>query len=610
MTMVSAVYDSNGIAEATVDYYMPQDDFFTIEVLTGDGLTGIVEKANATVVEYPQVGRVRVRAKVALPPNRRGFPTRIRVGQATSGATATQNAVVWAAAASFGTNPNASVYYYLNSPTSNKNTGEWRNTVFAGNETQPAIDATGTPVAAEFANGKRPAMLLPPPAVVGQRTRIQVTGSMTGVRFEGGGNVSATNPSQVQSASGESWLDFDWNWNQLEYYSGNWSAPGRGGPDEFLLYAQPLGDSAYTNCRVYEINPDGSRRSPTYWDKDHIEINSRYSKFLFGLRFMDMMNTVGTAHITNTRITQSGDIGQAITHSVPDLLDLLTLTGCTGRFHVPLRATEAWIRTEARRTAVWARQRNKPVMWTLSNEIWNPGQPAWQNISPQNNGLAVEAENAGYYTVDPGATHHDRVMRYWSYRHKQVMSMIMEEFVAEGVQHLLVCNIDLQNDSPGNNQPVCEGEPGIAPYIQSLSTAPYIGGGKGIGLGITDTAAVAAQIRGDIPNSYGKAAQTRDYATSKGWAFFEYEGAFENIENLVLWHNLMASQDGYNLLKYMISEHKRIVGGQQTFYTDYRPAAWGLTHHVAHTATAPVQRPSMFAKAWYEEMAAAAAVIS
>lgn len=608
VSFASVTYDSLGFVDAVIDYYMPINDFLTIEVLTGDGAGTLIDKVNAEVVEYPQAGRVRLRSKSALSAAKRGFPTRIRITQATSGETATQSGVVWAAAPSFATNPNASNYYYLNAPTANKNVGSWRGRIDGGNDTIPPINTAGTPVASAFANGGRPVAYIGGMAAPSQRMRLQIDSDMTGLDTRNnGGGASITDVSGVSSANGESFVDFTFNWDQVRYYRGEWQVPGQS-LDVFLMQIQPLGATAYTNCRIYEINDDGSRRSPGYWDVDHIAINSRYAKFQFGSRLMDMQSTVDTAFDPNPRITQAGDIGQTIRHSTPDLLGLLTATGNTGRFHIPLQATEAWVRTEARRTAKWAKLHMMFVMWTLANEIWNSGQPAWRAVAGSDelggsDGLAARAVAAGKY-VDTGGSQHDKVLRYWSFRHKEVMTWVMEEFIAEGVADLLVCNVDLHNDGVALAPQVCEAEPGIAPYIQSISTAPYIGGYKGIDLSANDLATLVTRIKNDVPIVYGRAAQNRDYAVSKGWAFFEYEGGFEDIGNGQLWHNLLASQEGYDLLKYMITEHQRIVGGNQTFYTDYRPTAWGLTHHVGQTATFPPERPSMLAKAWYEAMAA------
>ncbi|GGB15243.1 hypothetical protein GCM10011380_00840 [Sphingomonas metalli] len=563
----------------------------------------IIKSAQPVIATLISPGLVSFEGTQSVPDSERGQDivfefTQTNLPDATSSGILTMPAET----ASFAVNPNPAVYYYFNTPTANKNSGSWRNAINGGSpdlSQQGKLDRVGSPTAEAYANGARPAMFIHPPRIPNQRMRLMVDNAdLTGVQWAAS-NGALTNMSAIGSSGSTKWIDFNWPWDLEGWLAG--TVP-TGDPLMFIA-PQFNGSTIPANVRLFEINGDGTRVSPGYWDVAHIAEHSRYSKFPLAIRAMDMQNMVSLSSFVFDRVTQQGDIGQPMLTSIPDILDFFDQTGNSGRLHIPLQATENWVRTEARRSAVWARTRVKPVMWTLSNEIWNPGQGAWQTIAATG-GLSDQAIQSGLY-ADPGGSNHDHVMRYWSYRHKQVMVWVMEEFVAEGVASLLLCNIDLQNDNPGNNDPVTKAQAGIGPYIQSISSAPYIGGYKGLNLGPNDTAQLKSLILAMLPDAYTRREQHRQYAVANGWKFFEYEGCFEDVGNTPLWRNFINSQDGIDTLATMIEQHDIRTGGNMTLYTDFRQDTYAIASFIAQTGTAPASRPAPLLKLWHDKIAAA-----
>ncbi len=606
VSITAASVGVDGRIAVTLDYYCTSAELLLLTAKVGS--TTILASVGMAIGENGTPGRASVSSLVPIPAIRRGAPIAVRVALAGTGEYA-DTSVIWAAPMSFGINPTPTLYYYCNAPTANKLDPTWKSRIFAPVELElrgpltsdPQVDYRGNIIESAETRAMQPALLVAPPRIAGQRMRYRWTGKAKDVRFAGNGASSAGNV-VAGSGGGYSWVDFNYNYVAGGLYTGK-------AADQLMWIAYTpdgTGTDWAKNFELLEIDATGNRVSPDFWDVAFVEEYRHFRGGFNPYRMMDMQNTVGISHLALDRPSEAGDRRGPQSFSVPDLLDLMTLVDGAPKLHVPMRATERMIRADARRSARWAKATGKVVSWRLSNEVWNNGQNAWRIA--YEDGKAVLRLTEGPGGQNP--SNHDIVMRYWSYRHKQVMVWITEEFEAEGVAHLLDRTVELQNGNPGNNVPVYDGEPGCADYIDGHETAPYVGGSHAISPTSIQTstgydiAEFVRRVRVSYPIVHAQAAEHRDFAHSRGKAFRTYEGGYEDTGLPGFWPIFSKSQEAYDLTRDLLDHWEANVGGQYTWYNDFRVDKHGYAQHIGQTVT-PLPAgvaPAMIRTALFEKM--------
>jgi hypothetical protein len=614
ITVAAASVGVDGRISATLDYYCASAEPLLLTANVGN--TTIFAGVAMAIGENGTAGRATVSSLAPIPVMHRGTPVAVRVALAGTGEYA-DTSVIWAAPMSFGFNPTPTTIFYLAAPTADKLTGIWSPDVNTAPEADykgpydqtPQTTFDGNVIEGPWTANRRLATLISPPAVNGQRRRIIWRGKAKDPYFvsSGGGFADANAGNVLRGSNGtHQWIDFDHNFDAARLFANG------AGFVQLYFRCTPDGTGADwpTDFHCYDINADGSRQSPGYWDARYM---ADYRLFGRGdarnpFRTMDFQNIVDISHIVIDTPSQPGDKRRYSRHSIPDILDLLDSTGLTAKFYVPMRATEAYVRTEARRTAKWAKRTGKRVQWALSNETWNIGQNAYR-IAQQD-----AATRLNLFPGDSGKTANDVAIRYVSFRHKEVMTWVRQEFEAEGVANLLICSMEVQNDNPGNNLNYLE-EPGVAAFIDRWETAPYVGGGlaaKPTSLlvnGAYDHEEFERRVRAQIPQVHAKAAAHRDFALAHGWSYGTYEGGYEDTEDRAFWQQFEITSQAYSLTKHILDDWEERVGSQYTWYNDYRVDKHGYARHISQ-AVEPLQTGvprSMIRKALIEKMAEVAA---
>ena len=486
----------------------------------------------------------------------------------------------------FTVNPVGSIYYYSVDPFSNKFSAEWRipgtdNSYRGPENASPQIGYNGDLLEDADTVGRELQWRWSNQGLSGTRWRYILEGAVSSMRVAGG--LGMTDVTPMQTSGADTFIDFTINYDYAAFINRS----GLNDASFFRVFHTPSGTGATwpKNHRMYQIDANGNRVHPGKFDGRYIAEHQRFNQYPFGLRFLDWFNTSGNSYTVFSRPSQAGDIAGSGKHSFVDALDYLTATGNTGKLQLPMQGTESYIRTEARRCAVWAKNAQKKISLRLSNEVWNSAQGSW-NVSIIK---GKEAIAAGIYPEQSDKSNNGYAMRYWAFRNKQVMTWVTEEFAAEGSLPWLNRVMETQNGGLGNFDAYVTAEPGHLDYIDGFETAPYVGGGRGSGLtadeaGLTE---LYSRLRADWPAIFASSAAWRNKARSLNKTFGNYEGMFEDFRGgKALWIAFNADPRTYDLVTDMLNDYERIVGGQMSLYNDVRADAYGYRLNIDQPLTA------------------------
>ncbi|HEX8415612.1 MAG TPA: hypothetical protein VF637_17285 [Sphingomicrobium sp.] len=564
-----------------------------VQLYAADGTTPVGAKAPAILISNSPAGSAIIESASAYTAAHYGTITKPKLfevvnGQET-GATAPLELTMPSGPMTMTVNPVGTIFFYSVDPFANKFNGMWASggTFQGPDSATPDIAYDGNLLDTTRTRGAGVAnWRMANPSVSGQKFMYMWQGDMPNQQITSdGGTTVMRSVSAVQTLNGFNYRTFYYDYDYAAFINRN----GLNDASFARFYHDTTASAANwpKNIQLYEINEQNERTSPGKFDERYLTEYRRFNTYPFAMRLLDWFNTSGNSYTVFSRVSQAGDKAGTGRHSFVDALDMLTATGNTGKLQFPLQATEAVIRAEARRMAVWAKVAQKPISPRVSNEVWNPGQGAWQ----QSVALGKAAVAAGTYALQSDTSDNGYAVRYWAYRNKQVMQWTTEEFAAEGALQWLVRGIEVQNDTGGNGSgALFNSEPDHLDYIDVIESAPYVGNGKGTGL-TADAAGLATlrgRLRADWPIIFERAAGWRDKALSLGKKFGNYEGMFEDFKGgKALWLAFNADPLTYDLVTDMLNDYETIVGGQYALYNDVRADAYGYRLHITQPLADP-----------------------
>lgn len=470
--------------------------------------------------------------------------------------------------------------------------------------TGPNVSPPGTVAGREArgdGSGKGPVFETDTPRLTGQRMCVRWKGVPEHVSYNRGAYETAQN--RIAGTDGtRSWIFFNHVYDATLYMKGT-------GPSDLvnaIWRVTAVNDTVPTEIECFAVDSNGNALGTGYWDDDYVSEKKRIKGHTInGDRLMDVQRIIGMykvpytdAHIADglSRLPNGG-WGYQMSFS------WFEAQGIGGQVHIPLLATEAFVRKAARLGATWSARTQLMLYWELSNEIWNSGQSSWGEAVRQGKAMGIT-----------GASDHDICMKWHSYRQGQVMAWITDEYnKVPGASPYLSRIINVQCTSPANARTTFEADPSCAQYTNEIQVAAYLGNGFGSkypqdAASITDAMLddyCARIINDSAPTVFGGAAAIRDYAFGKGKSFGNYEGLLEDPTNDQLLIKLKNDTTRFgNLVTNLLSEYKRVVGGHWRGYYD-NSMKWGLRPHVCQSADGSINGLSMAGgmKAFYDFVA-------
>lgn len=453
--------------------------------------------------------------------------------------------------------------------------------------TGPNVSPPGTkyPVQSD-GSGKGPVLEIAPPRLRGQRTRLKwkgVAGNMSSGDFNNIGKNITTGTDGTYC-----WFDYDHMYDPSLYLT-------RGAASDatvMLIRVSSSGGVFPTEITAYDIDADGNPTSTGYWDPVYIDDQRKYlGHTTNGPRFMDVQKIIGM----HDRVFSASHIIDGMSR-LPDggwgyemCFSFLEAAGLGGQVHIPLQADESFVRKAARLGAVWSARTKLVVAWELSNEIWNSRQFSYHtayNLGKAMGFTAYKSDGQGGQVEDENGIR----MQYNSFRHRQVMQWVTDEYSkVPGASQYLRRVLGCWNNVPSNSISVALSDPLCLDFTDELQSAPYLGNGMAASYpqtpaDITDAMLdeVIAKIKNEsLPTVFAYAAQIRDFALSKGKTFGGYEGLLEDLGNGELLLRLKRDNVRWpDLVTYILSEYKRLVGGHYRLYYD-NSGSWGLRGHIS-----------------------------
>jgi len=469
----------------------------------------------------------------------------------------------------------------------------------------PNVSPAGTVAGRETrgdGSGLGPVFETDTPRLVGQKMYVRWKGVPDHISYYRGAYETAQN--RVAGSDGtRSWVYFNHNYDPTLYMKGT-------GPSDLvntIWRIKAVNDTVPTEIECFAVDENNVPIGTGYWDPDYVNEKKRLKGHTInGDRMMDCQRIIGMYNVawTDAHIADGmsrapmGGWGYEMCFSWFEAQDI------GGQVHIPLLATEAFIRKAARKGAIWSARTLLMIYWELSNEIWNSGQPSW--------GEAVRQGKAAGIT---GASDHDICMKWHSFRQRQVMQWITDEYSkVAGASPFLARVITVQGTNAANARTTLEADALCLTYTDEIQVAPYLGNGYGSGYpkdapSITDAMLddyISRLLTVALPAVFGGAASIRDYAFSKGKSFGCYEGLLEDPQNDQLLIRLKndATRFGY-LVTSMLTEFKRLVGGHWRGYYD-NSMKWGLRPHICQSADGQINglQPAGGMKAFYDFVAA------
>lgn len=496
--------------------------------------------------------------------------------------------------------------FYANSPMNNRVSYNWRIGPDKGpslrrwDDADPQMGRDALPTAECIAamiaaNGVGPATFLKPPRKSGQLGRVRWKGNPSDVDFHN----SIRNFTIIARGSNGtySWIDYRHTFKLADLvYAGGydpyycWIAIKGGTPKELVCY---------------DIDDAGNALSPTQWDKDYIADCKLFKGHsLDPIRCMDIQSVIGQSGrvVDVSDWALRGQYSPATGVSVLDLLDLFELVGVGGRLHIPLQATEGWVRLFGQTLKAFILRTGLYVSVAIANEIWNAFQPAW--------GIAQQLYDADTTTVWPGgapASNNDKTLRYWSKTQATIMTWLTQE-LGEALPKCFRV-IEAQNDTSYCANYVLTYWPTTDGVTDEIDVAPYIGGKAGANITGSDSAAVDAlvtNLKSAYPPVHANALKVKTYALSKGKRFGTYEGGYENFENGALQRVFRNDPRGFAMTKEILDDWETSIGSTYRWYCDNGHPAYGQRNFAGQSYfdTVDGAPPAYVGQAFISKMAA------
>lgn len=430
----------------------------------------------------------------------------------------------------FSTNVTIDWDWYANSNMANRLAINWQELPNGGNglrghwQANPQMGKDGLPTAAAMtaliaANGSGPSAFIKPPRVSGQLGRVIWKGNPGDIDFV---TANANYTIVARSSNGTySWIDYRHTFKLADLVKArNYNA-------FYCRIYVKAGTPSGMKC--YDIDGSGNPLSTTQWDRDYIEDCRLFAGHGTDiLRTMDISGVISQAAqvVDITDWAEKGEYLPYFGKSIPDILDLFEQAGVGGRIHIPLQATEAYVRKLGQTLKPFLLRTKLPCSAALANELWNSGQPNYHR--------AVALYRADTTTAWPGGTpdEFNCMQRWWSRQHYRVMTWLAEE-LGEALPYLTRV-LEVQNDTGYNQTSVRDYWPGTKATIDQVDVAPYCGNKAGAditGSDATAIAALAAKLRTIYPGVHANAKINRDIAYAAGHKFGTYEGGYEDFGN-------------------------------------------------------------------------------
>jgi len=608
LTVPDISLGTGGVAVFSFDY--TGSPFGYVTRLTGTSGNAITPWKAATLVENSTAGRAIYRGLDKAPLADVGYVYQLTEADAGGGpksdVTPISATLIAPGPMSFATNITPIGDFYANSPMNNRVSYNWRIGPDRGpslrrwDDTDPQMGRDALPTAECIAamiaaNGVGPATFLKPPRKSGQLGRVRWRGNPSDVDFHN----SIRNFTIIARGSNGtySWIDYRHTFKLADLVYA-------GGYDAFYCWIA-IKSGAPTELVCFDIDDAGNALSPAQWDKDYVADCKLFKGHsLEAIRCMDIQSVIGQSDrvVDVSDWALRGQYSPATGVSVLDLLDLFELVGVGGRLHIPLQATEGWVRLFGQTLKAFILRTGLYVSVAIANEIWNAFQPAW--------GIAQKLYDADTATAWPGgapSSGNDKALRYWSKTQATIMGWLTQE-LGEALPKCFRV-IEVQNDGGYCAGVVLTYWPTTKSLTDQIDIAPYIGGGAGKNITGSDSAAIDAlvvNLKAAYPPVHANALKVKTYALSQGKRFGAYEGGYEDFGNGVLQRAFRNDPRGATMTKEILDDYETRIGSTYRWYCDNGHPAYGQRNFAGQSYfdTIDGAPPAYVGQAFISKMAA------